>query len=348
MSVVATAQIASALTTIFEDRIASQINRATVLLQVLPVGNGTTGKNITWAARFGTAVGAARAEGADVTTFDNDDKIPASLEFGTYDTSFSVTGKAMAMAAAAKNPDEIANLFVDELGDSVERLAKGVGQDLWSGSGAANFIFGLLATGGPLSNTGTYAGIDRGVRAQWQSNVSANGGVGRALTFDVMRGLRTQIYRASGVKPDLIITTPELYNKYGTLFGQQRRYVTDIRLRGQQIVLDGGFTMLEFDGVPILEDVDCPTGNMVMLSTACVRVLQLPDQVSMANQSMAMIAVAGTPEEQLGQPTGKLTARIHPLGPKGDAYPFQLIIYPQLQCRHPFRCGVIKDLDAAL
>ena len=348
MSVVATAQIASALTTIFEDRIASQINRATVLLQVLPVGNGTTGKNITWAARFGTAVGAARAEGADVVTFDNDDKIPASLEYGTYDTAFSVTGKAMAMAAAARNPDEIANLFVDELGDSIERLAKGVAQDLWTGSGAANFIFGLLASGGPLSNTGTYAGIDRAVRTQWQSNVNANGGVPRALTFDVMRALRLQIYRASGIKPDLIVTTPELYNKYSTLFGQQRRWVTDIRLRGQQIVLDGGFTMLELDGIPILEDVDCPAGNMVMLSTSTVRVLQLPDQVNTANQSMAMVAVMGTPEDQLGQPTGKLTARIHALGPKGDAYPFQLILYPQLQCRYPFRNGVIKDLDAAL
>jgi len=348
LSIVATAQIASALTTIFEDRIASQINRATVLLQVLPVGNGTTGKNITWAARFGTAVGAARAEGAAVVTFDNDDKIPAALEFGTYDTAFSVTGKAMAMAAAARNPEELSNLFVDELGDSVERLAKGVAGDLWVGSGAANFIFGLLATGGPLSNTGTYAGIDRAVRTQWQSNVSANGGVGRALTFDVMRAMRAQIYRASGMKPDLWVTTPELYNKYGSLFGQQRRYVMDIRLRGQQIALDGGFTMLEHDGVPILEDVDCPTGNMVALNTATIRVLQLPDQVTAANQSMAMISVMGTPEEQLGQPTGKLTARIHALGPTGDAYPFQLIMYPQLQCRYPFRNGVIKDLDAAL
>src|ERR1044072_7315578 len=140
MSTVAMAQIADALTTLFEDQITSQINRATVLLQVLPVGPGTTGKNITCAARFGTAVGGARAEGLAVATLNNDDKVPATLEFGTYDDAFGVTGKTMAAARAARNPEELANLFVDELGDCVERLAKGIALDLYTGSGATDHI----------------------------------------------------------------------------------------------------------------------------------------------------------------------------------------------------------------
>lgn len=348
MSLVALAQIAASLTTIFEDQITSQINRATVLLQVLPVGPGTTGKNISWNARFGTAVGGARAEGADVVTLNNDSKVPATLEFGTYDDSFGVTGKAMAAARAARNPEELANLFIDELSDCVERLAKGIAIDLYTGSGAANVIMGLVATGGGIMNTGTYAGIDRAVQTQWQGTVMANGGVGRALTFDLMREMRRRIYSASGLKPDLITTTPELHEKYGQLFGQQRRYITEIRMRGQAITLDGGYQMLEFDGIPVLEDVDCPTGKMLFLNTRYVRVLQLPDQVDSVNGSMAMIGLAGTPEEQLGQPTAKLTARINPLGRTGDTYKFQLICYPQLQTRRPNSCGVMTDLDATL
>ncbi len=220
MSLVAMAQIAASLTTIFEEQITSQINRATVLLQVLPVGPGTTGKNISWNARFGTAVGGARAEGADVSVLNNDDKVPATLEFGTYDDSFGVTGKAMAAARAARNPQELQNLFVDELGDCVERLAKGIAIDLYTGSGAANFIMGLVASAGGIMDTGTYAGIDRAVRAQWRGTVMSNGGVGRALTFDLMREMRRRIYIASGLKTDLIITTPELHEKYGRLFGR--------------------------------------------------------------------------------------------------------------------------------
>ena len=348
MSTVAMAQIADALTTLFEDQITSQINRATVLLQVLPVGPGTTGKNITWAARFGTAVGGARAEGLAVATLNNDDKVPATLEFGTYDDAFGVTGKAMAAARAARNPEELANLFVDELGDCVERLAKGIALDLYTGSGATDHIMGLITTGGGIMNTGQYAGIDRSSKTQWQGTVMSNGGVGRALTFDLMREMRRRIYNASGLKPDLIVTTPELHEKYGKLFGQQRRYIQEIRLRGQTITLDGGYQMLEFDGIPVLEDVDCSSGHMLFLNTRYVRVLQLPDQVDNVNQSMAMTGLAGTPEEQLGAPSAKLTARINPLGRDGDTYKFQLICYPQLQVRRPNSCGVIKDLDAAL
>lgn len=348
MSLVAMAQIASSLTVIFEEQITSQINRATVLLQVLPVGPGTTGKNIAWNARFGSAVGGARAEGLAVATLNNDTKVPATLEFGTYDDAFGVTGKAMAAARAAKNPEELANLFVDELGDCVERLAKGIAIDLYTGTGATDHIMGLVATGGGIMSTGTYATIERGTYPQWAGTVMSNGAIGRALTFDLMREMRRRIYSASGLKPDLIVTTPELHEKYGKLFGQQRRYVQEIRLRGQTITLDGGYQMLEFDGIPVLEDVDCPEEHMLFLNTRYVRVLQLPDAVDSVNNSMSMIGLSGTPEEQLGQPSAKLTARINPLGRDGDSYKFQLICYPQLQVRRPNSCGVITDLDATL
>ena len=348
MSLVAMTTIAASLTTIFEDTITSQINRATVLLQVLPVGPGTTGKNIAWNARFGSAVGGARAEGADVSTLNNDNKVPATLEFGTYDDAFGVTGKAMAAARAARNPQELANLFVDELGDCIERLAKGIAIDLYTGTGATDHIMGLLSANGGIINTGTYATIDRSTYPQWQGTVMSNGSIGRALTFDLMREMRRRIYVASGLKPDLVVTTPELHEKYGKLFGQQRRYITEITLRGNTIKLDGGYQMLEFDGIPVLEDVDCTTGNMLFLNTRYVRVLYLPDQVDSVNNSMSMVGLAGTPEEQLGSPSAKLSARINPLAREGDSYRFQLICYPQLQVRRPNSCGVIKDLDATL
>lgn len=340
--------IASSLATIFEDTIATQINRATVLLQVLPVGDGTTGKNIAWVARFGSAVGGARAEGAAVANLNSDTKVPATLNFGTYDDSFGITGKALAGARAARNPAELSNLFAEELLECVERLAKGVAIDVYTGSGATDVIMGLVASGGAIMDTGVYAGIDRSNYPQWAGTVDGNSGVGRALTFQLMRDLRRQIYRASGQKPDLVVTTPEIHEKYGLLFGQQRRYITEIKLRGSMITLDGGYQMLEFDGIPVLEDVDCPTGDMIMLNTRYVRVLQLPDEVNSVNQGEAMVGIAGTDEEQLGQPSRKLRARINPLGKTGDFFMFQLILYPQLQVKRPNTCGMISDIDYTL
>jgi hypothetical protein len=348
MTQTALSTIASSLSTIFEDQIVSQINRATVLLQVLPTGYGTTGKDISWVARFGTAVGGARAEGADVATLNTDTKAPAKLDYGTYDDAFGITGKALAGARAAGNPAELAALFVEEITDCVERLAKGIAEDLYTGTGATDHIMGLLATAGGIMDTGTYATIDRSSFPQWQGNVMTNGGVGRALTFDLMREMRRRIYTASGLKPDLIVCEPSIHEKYGSLFGQQRRYVTEIRLRGAMITLDGGYQMLEFDGIPVLEDVDAPTGDMLFLNTRYVRVLQLPDDVNDVNQSKAMIGLAGTAEEQLGMPNAKLRARINPLAREGDLYRFQLILYPQLQVRRPNANGVIQDINPAL
>jgi hypothetical protein len=340
--------IASSLATIFEDTIATQINRATVLLQVLPVGDGTTGKNISWVARFGSAVGGSRAEGAAVTDLNSDTKVPATLDFGTYDDSFGITGKALAGARAARNPAELANLFTEELSECIERLAKGVAVDLYTGAGSTDEIMGLVASGGGIMDTGVYANIDRSTYPQWAGTVDGNSGVGRALTFDLMRDVRRQIYRASGQKPDLLVTTPEIHEKYGLLFGMQRRYITEIKLRGSMITLDGGYQMLEFDGIPVLEDVDCPTGDMLFLNTRYVRVLQLPDEVDAVNQGEAMVGIAGTDEEQLGQPTRKLRARINPLGKTGDFFMFQLILYPQLQVRRPNTNGVLSDIDYTL
>jgi hypothetical protein len=207
---------------------------------------------------------------------------------------------------------------------------------------------GLVATGGGIMSTGTYANINRATYSQWAGTLMSNAGVARALTFDLMREMRRRIYSASGLKPDLIVTTPELHEKYGKLFGQQRRYVQEIRLRGQTLTLDGGYQMLEFDGIPVLEDVDCPSEHMLFINTRYVRVVQLADQVDSVNNSMSMVGLSGTPEEQLGQPSSKLTARINPLGRDGDSYKFQLICYPQLQVRRPNSCGVITDLDATL
>lgn len=340
--------IASSLATIFEDTISSQINRATVLLQVLPCGDGTTGKNIAWVARFGTATGGARAEGAAVSNLNTDTKVPATLDFGTYDDAFGITGKALAGARAARNPTEIANLFSEELLECVERLAKGVALDLYTGSGATDHIMGLVASGGGIMDTGVYANIDRSTFPQWAGTVDGNSGTGRALTFQLMRDLRRQIYRASGQKPDLVVTTPEIHEKYGLLFGQQRRYITEIKLRGSMITLDGGYQMLEFDGIPVLEDVDAPAGDMIMLNTRYVRVLQLPDEVDSVNQGEAMVGIAGTDEEQFGQPSRKLRARINALGKTGDFFMFQLILYPQLQVKRPNSCGMISDIDYTL
>ncbi len=339
--------LAGALADMFEDRVAMQINRAVVLAQLLPKSTGQ-GKNIQWVARFGDAAHAAKgviADGADVSVYNSDSKVPAVLQYGTYHDAFSITGKARAAAMAARNPQELENLFAEELEESTQRLAVGVGTDLYVGAGTTNIIHGLLASDGGLAATGTYAGVDRGTYTQWAGNVLANGGVERPITFELMRAMRRAIYTASGQKPDLIVCDPLTHERYGNLFGSERRYIQDVRMRGEKISLDGGFQVLEFDGIPVVEDVLCPAGNMLFLNTRQVHLKQLADMVDGVNRAAGSVGIAGTEEERFGAGPLGMNARIQPLATTGDAFKFALYLYPQLQVKSPHTCGWIDDLE---
>lgn len=343
MSLITLSSIASSLTVRFRDEVEKQINRATVLLQVLPKGNGTTGKRLDWAVSFGTSVGAARNEGADVSGDGNHDtKAPATLEFGNYDDHFTVTGKAIRGAAAAGNPAQLANLFGESMGDCITRLAKGIAQGLYDGTGATNFIHGLTATAGPLQATGEYANIDRATYPQWAANVYTNSGVPRSLTKPLMRSVRRGIYEASGMRPDLIVCSPAVHEAYGNTFQLERRYVQEIVVRGQKIVLDGGWAVLEFDGIPVIEDVDC-SDEMLFLNTSVMAVRQLPDIGAGLPGDMS-VELRGTPEEQFGAQSANITARVIPCASSGDYRRFQLISYPQLQARRCNALGRLGDL----
>lgn len=342
------AAIADALATIFEDRIAMQINRAVVLSQLIPVKDGT-GKNLSWTARFGTATpaGAVIADGADVSVYNSDIKVPATLDYGTYHDAFSITGKARAAAAVTGNPVELEDLYGEEIEESVTRLASAIGVDLYSGDGSTDTIMGLIATNGPMKATGSYANISRSTYPQWAANILSNGAVERALTFALMRKMDRTVYTASGRHTDLIVCDPVVHEKYGELFGDQRRYTQDVYVRGEKVTLRGGYKALEFDGTPVVKDKNCPAGKMLFLDTSSLLIRPLPHAPDAVNQGRGMIALHGTAEDQFGPAKNVLTARINPLAISGDAYKFQLICYPQLQGKRCNCLGTIEDLPTS-
>lgn len=338
--------IESVLADLFYDDLSNAINRAVVLGQILDVKPGP-GKNIQWVAKTGTATPATAVigDGDDVTVFNSDTKRPAVLQYGTYHDAFAITGKALAAARAAGNPAELAALLVEELGESVTRLASAIGAHIYTGDGSTDTIAGLLdATNPAIGDIGTYATIARGSVAQWKGNVvDANGDT---LSFELIRDLRRAIYVASGQKPDLFFCDPLQHETLGLLYGDKRRYVDEIRRNdGTRIKLDGGYQVLEFDGIAVVEDVQCPAGVFGALNTRYVHLSQMFDSPDALNRAMGQVQLAGTPEEQYGAGKLKLSARIQPLAITGDAFKFQLILYPQLVVRCPNTCGYIENLS---
>lgn len=344
--------LSAILTTIFADDITNNIQRACPLPQLLPVRTGR-GKNIAWVAKFTQPAGYTNggvADGADVAVYNSDRREPATLQYTSYIEAIAVGGRAQAAAMAAGNPLELADLLAEEVRDANERLALIVAQEFYTGTGSGNNqLNGLYSAQagamGGLMATGVYAGIDRATYAEWAGNAVLNGGVNRALTIELMRDTRRTITNACGMKPDLIVTDPIQFEKYGNLLQNSRRLTQEVTIRGQKIVLDGGFTALDFDGVPVIEDPNHPAHRMSFLNTREVYITQLqaPTGVAASND-VGQISLAGTPEYQFGDGNVKLTARIKHLAEAGDAFRAELICYPQIVVRRPNACGYLGDL----
>jgi hypothetical protein len=350
------ARVTDALPTLMADKVIPQMNRTAPELQLIPFKAGQH-KNLVWDVEFkngSESANSALSEGATVSTFGDDDVVPATLNWCDYSESIAVTGKALSAArgsAGAGGASELQDLWVHKTMGAVRRLAKNLGRDFWTGPGTGNRMLGLyggstLTAGAPLSNSTTaYAGISRTTYADWKSNVLLNGGITRPLSFDLMRDMRKAIYDACGEMPDLIMCDSTQHEAYGKLFGDNRRYTQEVTIRGQKIVLDGGYRALEFDGIPIIASVNHPAGYMTFLNTQYVKLSALDDMPTEANRSPRMIQLQAMPEEQLQSGACPFRARLNPLAVTGDLYPIQMILYPQIQVERPNACGVLGDLS---
>ncbi len=347
--------ITAALPTLLADQIIPQMNRSAPELQLIPFEGGSH-KNMQWDVEFKNAsesANSAIAEGADVSAYGDDDIVPAILSWCDYSEAIAVTGKALAAArgtaGGGAGASELQNLWAQKMLRAVRRLAKNMGKDFYAGPGTGNRMLGLyggatLTSGAPLSNAGTYANINRATYTDWKGNVLLNGGVTRPLTFDLMRDMRKAIYDACGEMPDLILCDSTQHEAYGKLFGDQRRYVQEVTIRGQTIVLDGGYRALEFDGIPIICSVNHPAGTQTWLNTSYVKICALDNPATEENRSPGTVALQAMPEEQLMSGATPLSARLNPLAVTGDTYKIQMLLYPQIKVERPNSCGVLGDL----
>jgi hypothetical protein len=340
----------ASLATLMENQVQSQINRSCVLLQVLDK-QPADGKNITWDVKVGTAVPttAAIADGVDVTNYNTDTKVPATLNYAIYHDAFAITGLAEAAARATGNPSQLSNLFADELSDSLDRLGAAIGYDAYWGTAASNTMLGLCdPTAGALIATGTHAGLDRSTYPQWASNaVSANNG---RLQVSQVRELIRKIQTASGKSPDFYITTPIVFDQLADQLTSQRRFVQEVNMPSRGVIrLDGGYDMVDFDGKPIFRDVrlaktaSASSGVFLALNSNTVRMRYMP--FANASYILQQAGITVTPEMQLKASATGLMGKIIPLAQTGDKRKLGIYIYLHPQCRQCNANGMITGIN---
>lgn len=331
--------ISNALEQRFRALVKQQPNRSTVLLNLLEKRPGS-GKNVAGDVSVGTSVGQVFDDGEDVAVYNNDTELPSTLAWAEYGDAFAITGKAE--DAAANDNTQLARLYVHKLGQARTRAAAKINTDLYTGAGTSGpqLIHGLTATAGPLDSTGTYAGIDRGTYSQWASNeIDA---AGASISTSVINRGFEATYLASGMQPTFMVTHPTQWNRYADTLDEKRR-INQATVRGQMISLDGGYQMLEVNGVPLIMDKDCPNDTVVGIYDPAMWIEFLPVAPARQGRILAMnLPIAGTPQEQAGDTDRgmPLMAYLLELARSGNKSKFQLLTTVQLvtdQCNVHFK-----------
>lgn len=340
--------LSSALSQVYAPKLVRAFNRLSVLATVIPKEQGR-GKNVAWDVMFSGNTAATYTDGADVSTYDVDTPVAATLSWGLYRSSFSVSGLAQAAAATSLgSADELMELIDTSATNAAMKLISTINSDLFTGS------TGIVGLNTALASSGSYANIAKSSYSEWAGNVFSNGSVARNLTKDLIDQCEAQIYSNSSLVPNVIIASPGVCRKFESLFDQVSRTmlvgpgeisaVNRSFASGAAVVADSvGWTGLHYKGIPVYRDRNCPTGTMYLLNTDQMRLQFLP-QPGVNTAAIAQDrALAGLPDTNMAG----LSARLEAMAKTGDADKFSMKIYLQLKVLRTNAHGFISDISEA-
>jgi hypothetical protein len=345
MAIETSGTIDAVLSRKFSKALTDTINRRTDGLRYIPIRPNDSGKLPTWAVKFsGTKGATVFAEGSDVqaSEFDINPKKDAVLAWGNYRAPTQVTDLAVLVGANAGEgtADELVDLVRSSLGDSIKTLATGINKDLFIGTGTSGGnpnIVGLF--GGAAAATGTYAGINRATYADWAGHVLGNGGVARPITDDLLRQAEQLVFNAGQEPPNLIFTTAGVHRKYAGIFESERRIIT----AGEApAMLQKGTMQLYWGACPVVRDVHCPSGKLVMLNTDNVELVyprEFLAAIGMPRPNMEERPLTNG-VQQLAVPV-----IVEVLARTGNSLKFNVWTHLQLRVRSPNGVVVIEDIS---
>ena len=353
------AAILPALSQTFSKRLIKAYNRQALTASVLTVedeqGQGDA-KQVAWDVTFSGATAASFAEGSDVAAseFNQDPLVPAVLPWGQYRAPFKLSNLEInAGSRSIANATQLAGLVGLRLEGSLTKIMSLINNDVINGTGvdgAGNpTITGIIPA---LSSTGTYAAIAKGTYPEWAGNQLGNGGVLRPLTFDLLANAEQNIFQASGLEFDAILTTAGICRKYEGMFQVGQRTVNDggspvNAYQGSTSQgVTGTKTNLFWRGKPIIRDRNMPAGTMILVNFGEMFIKPLafnplsPDGVQVQQASMP------SSNGSVSAPTG-LQCVVYPLARIGSYVAFAAEVYIQLKVSRVNAHALVQDISEA-
>lgn len=350
MSTTDTTALNPALEQYIRETVVKQYNRSIVTTNLIPKQPGM-GKNLAWDVSVGTGTGQVFDEGQVVSTFSADTELLATMAWAEYGDAFKITG--LAEDGAQFSRTQLGNLWMYKMMQARERAGKLINDDFWSGDGSTGpqKLFGVtMASNGPLSSSGTYAGISRTTYSQFAGITLGNGGIPRAVSLSLIEYGFEQVFNASGKIPTFGLTTSNIWRVLAELAGGERRMTQEATVRGYKLTINQGFNSIEINGVPVFKDISVPSGYLAFFSEDSIKFEYLPTAPARVQRGkiMATVPVAGLPQEQdmTGAPGGggPLVANVIALPSAGNFESWMLDVALGLRVERPNAHFLIKDI----
>lgn len=150
-----------------------------------------------------------------------------------------------------------------------------------------NEIQGLGATLDAANPTSSVYGVDRSVYGIYSGNYSDLGGA--QLTLGAMQNLLNEVRRRGGGSVDLVLTDFNSEAMYNKLLVADKRYVG--KVTGDGTFSDKSKSYLEWAGVPMIPDKDCPQ-SIYMLQRKYWKKYVL-SELEWADESTELIPLVG-------------------------------------------------------
>ncbi|MHA2163383.1 MAG: phage major capsid protein [Candidatus Thorarchaeota archaeon] len=246
----------------------------------------------------------------------------------TYD-DVTVTDPSISEAAGTVIVKSDGTTAVITSGDSDTEIAAKEMMGLWGIVNDKPPVYAFTTTG-TAANSGVTGenglqGLDESSYSWWQANVLSHASgryqAQRALTTDLMQeavdNTEEQLADDMGgaLQPSIILTTRAIRRKYVDLLVADKRFV-------DWKVMDGGYKVIEFNGIPIAVDNDAIDGEMYFLYEPSLQIYQMSDLSWMERDGNVLDRLLGY-----------------------DAYEATLFWYAELGCSRRNVNTIITDLD---
>jgi hypothetical protein len=247
----------------------------------------------------------------------------------TADTIDTITVAAVSTTEAAGDfyIKGDSNNAVLTAGDDDVEIAPREMMGLWGvvNNRAPSSAFTDATTSYGLTSTNGLQGLAESTYSWWQGNVLAHSGgrytAQRALTTDLMQQAVDKVEEqladdmGGAISPTIGLTTRAIRRKYVDLLVADKRFI-------DWKVMDGGYKVVEFNGIPIAVDNDAIDGEFYFLYEPALQIYQMSDLSWMERDGSVLDRLLGY-----------------------DAYEATLFWYANLGCsRRNVHC-VIADLD---